>query len=355
MRAAGDEILMLNKVYSSLPDDSATKLLRAARIIKNPKRWTEIGWRLLFRAFREKSILEMVKLAYLNSQSPEATLLRHCAEVSWGLADGNVAKTRAYTHVAYQLQALLAKEPRSLGPVRIGFEDLEIHARTSDADSSRVYLAGFSESLTLFEAYRRAIAPGTIAVDVGANIGAHSLVLSRCVGKNSQVYSYEPSRALCERFNENMTLNRIENLTLRNVGLGATNSTMRFQPREDQFSIGLGKLDAKGSVEVDVVTLDSDLQASNRISLIKIDVEGNELDVLRGARTILSRHRPALVIECNTDWTLDELRDTMPYPVKITSIPDTLLEQPRDLQGISRNAESQNVLVQPVQQDQSLA
>jgi FkbM family methyltransferase len=344
---------MLNKVYSSLPDESATKLLRAVRIIKNPKRWTEIGWRLLFSAFREKSILQIVKQAYSNSQSPEARLLRHCAEVSWGLAGGNVAKTRAYTHVAYQLQALLAKESRSLGAVRIGFEDLEIYARTSDADSSRVYLAGFSESLTLFEAYRRAITPGTIAVDVGANIGAHSLVLSRCVGKNGQVYSYEPSRTLSERFNQNMALNRIENLTLRNVGLGVTNSTMRFQPRQNEFSIGLGKLDANGPIEVDVVALDSDLQVSGRISLIKIDVEGNELDVVRGAKTILARHRPVLVIECNTDWTLDELRDTMPYPVKITSIPDTLLEQPRDLEGVSRNAESENVLVQPTQQDRS--
>jgi FkbM family methyltransferase len=305
-------------------------------------------WRVLFGMFYSKSILRGVEHAYASSGSPEATSLRHDAAVAWGLSKGNVARTRAYTYVAYQLQPKLAHKALTLGRAQIGFEDLEIHATATDSHSSRVYLAGFDGSLTLFEAYRHAIPLGTTAVDVGGNIGVHSLVLSRCVGKDGHVYSYEPNSALCERFRENMTLNVVQNVTLRNAGVGANDSVLRFQPRQDKFNIGLGRFDANGPVEAAVVKLDSDLQASGRISLIKVDVEGMELDVIRGATAILAHHRPTLVIECNREWTLKELRDHIPYSVTISSIPDTLLELSRNLDGVLRYPECQNILVQPV-------
>src|SRR5262245_50605848 len=167
-----------------LTRDGKIRLLRAARIARTPSRWSEIWWRMLFRAFYAKSILRTVERAYESPCSPEASKLRREAEVAWGLSEGNVAKTKGYTYVAYKLQERLAKQERALGTAGIGFEDLKIHARVTDADSSRVYLAGFDESLTLFSMYRQAIIPGTTAVDVGANIGVHSLVLSRCVGPN---------------------------------------------------------------------------------------------------------------------------------------------------------------------------
>jgi FkbM family methyltransferase len=322
-------------------------LSRVLRIIKNPRRWTEIGWRMLFRAFYWKNILGMVRRAYENAGSPEAACLRHYAAVAWGLSEGNVAMTRGYMYVAYQSQATLASETYDLGTASIGFEDLKIQVRTTDTNSSRDYLAGFDESLTLFEAYLRAIPPGTAAVDVGANIGIHSLVLSRCVGERGRVYSYEPSRRLCERFRENMTLNHVRNVTLREVGAGPSDCALRFQPREGEFNIGLGKFDSSGPIETEIVKLDSDLHETGRISLIKIDVEGMELDVIRGATAILARHRPTLVIEYNPNWTLDELRGQMPYPVKVSSIPVTMLDRSRNLDRTARLSDFADILVEP--------
>ncbi len=336
-----------NKSCWLLSNDTGATFSRAARIIKNPRRWSEIGWRLLFGVFFGEKILEGIKRAYANSAGSEATLLRRYAEVSWGLSKGGVARARGYTYVAYQLQARLANEERSLGAVRIGFEDLEIYARAGDANSSRVYLAGFDESLTLFETYRRLIAFDTAAIDVGANIGIHSLVLSRCVGKNGHVLSYEPNSALCERFKENMTLNEVQNVSLYNVGAGASDSVLRFQPRQGEFNIGLGRFSDDGPLEAGVVKLDSEPLPGRRISLIKIDVEGMELAVIRGARKLVEHHKPALVIECNREWTLQELRDCMPYPISIVSIPETLLDLPYDLDGVIRYDESQNILVRP--------
>lgn len=320
---------------------------RVLRIIKNPRRWTEIGWRMLFRAFYWRNILGMVRRAYENAGSPEAAFLRHYAAVAWGFSKGNVAKTRGYMYVAYQSQATLANETHDLGTASIGFEDLKIHARSTDANSSRDYLAGFDESLTLFDAYRCAIPPGTTAVDVGANIGIHSLVLSRCVGEHGRVYSYEPSRRLCERFRENMTLNHVRNVTLREVGVGPCDCTLRFQPREGEFNIGIGKFDSSGPIEIETIKLDSDLHETGKISLIKIDVEGMELDVIRGAKAILAQHRPTLVIEYNPSWTLDELRNQMPYPVKVSSIPVTMLDRSRQLNKTVKYPDFADILVEP--------
>jgi FkbM family methyltransferase len=302
---------------------------------------------MLFRAFYWKNILGMVRRAYENAGSPQAAFLRHSAAVAWGLSKGNVAKTRGYMYVAYQSQATLASETHDLGTASIGFEDLKIHARTTDANSSRDYLAGFDESVTLFEAYRGAIPPGTTAVDVGANIGIHSLVLSCCVGERGRVYSYEPSRRLCERFRENMTLNHVRNVTLREVGVGPSDCTLRFQPCEGEFNIGIGKFDSSGPIEAEIVKLDSDLHETGKISLIKIDVEGMELDVIRGAKAILAQHRPTLVVEYNPNWTLEELRSQMPYPVKVSTIPVTMLDRSRNLDTAVRCPVSTNILVEP--------
>jgi FkbM family methyltransferase len=306
-----------------------------------------MAWRVLFRSLQSRQILRCVRVAYSDAGSPEAALLRRYAEVAWGLSKGNVAKTRGYIHVAYQLQEKMVHEEWSLGTVPIGFADLKVYATTSDGSSSRLYLAGFDENLTLFDVYRRAATPATVAVDVGANIGVHSLVLSRCVGKQGSVYSYEPSTALHGKFLKNMELNEVSNVTLREVGAGAANSVMRFQPSEGEFNVGLGRFESQGPKEVKVVTLDSELPLLGKVSLIKIDVEGMELDVIRGARRMLREQHPALVLECNPQWTLQELRDQIPYPVTISSIPLTLLDRAQNLDGVLRYDDSRNILVRP--------
>ncbi len=73
-----------------------------------------------------------------------------------------------------------------------------------------------------------------------------------------------------------------------------------------------------------------------------------ELDVIRGAKAVLVQHRPTLVIEYNPNWTLDELRDQIPYPVKISSIPMTLRDRAHKLERAALSPEYVNILVEPV-------
>jgi FkbM family methyltransferase len=316
-------------------------------VVKNPGRWMEFGWRALFSVLGRRRIRHTVRCAYQDAHGAEAAFLRRSAAIAWGLSRGNVAQSRGYMHAVYRSQAALAAEAHMLETASIGFQDLRIHTRSTDANSSRDYLAGFDQSLTTFEVYRRLIAPGTAAVDVGANLGIHSLVLASCVGKQGRVYAYEPNSALRERFIENMTLNAVQNVVFRGSGAGSSDGTSRFSPPKNQFYIGLGKFDPCGSIETEMVTLDSDLRGAGPISLIKVDVEGMEMEVVRGARSLIADHRPALVLEYNPGcWTLKELRDEIAYPVKISRIPPTLLDDARPLDDGVRCPVT-NILVVP--------
>jgi FkbM family methyltransferase len=155
--------------------------------------------------------------------------------------------------------------------------------------------------------------PGMTVIDVGANIGAHTIYLAKAVGPRGLVYAIEPQRQLYQMLVGNLALNEIANTSVF-MGALADDSyggakrwaktdegtgTIKVPPI-DYGSAGnfgateLGKRSKKGEA-VPVVTLDS--LGLNRVRFIKIDVEGMECAVLRGASETLSRDRPILYVE----------------------------------------------------------
>ena len=144
--------------------------------------------------------------------------------------------------------------------------------------------------------------PGGTFVDVGANFGTFSLLASRLVGENGRVIAIEPQARLAEMIRKSVQLSGATNCEVMQVACGGETSTLDLLvPSGDsgragfyQGFSGRGKHSMEG---VNVVTLDSlDLQSA---SLIKIDVEGSEIDVLDGAHETLSHFRPALLTEFN--------------------------------------------------------
>jgi FkbM family methyltransferase len=158
---------------------------------------------------------------------------------------------------------------------------------------------------------------GDIALDVGANVGAHSVFLSHLVGKRGRVLAFEPLPANIERLNETVRRRaRYSNLTVLPVAVGNPAShqasVMMKIPGDDltQASLALqttGSWDDKTAVREVSVPLSSldaskDVQALSHIDLVKIDVEGSELDVLRGASYTFSRHLPFIYCEAYDKW-----------------------------------------------------
>ena len=179
-----------------------------------------------------------------------------------------------------------------LGAAEIGVGDLRIHCSTGDINSSIVYLLGFSDNLTFFRIYRIFALPDSVAVDVGANLGIHTLALSDCVLRGT-VFSFEPRRSVYAKLIDNLNENGIMNVVASEKALGDSIGESHLHVDEDDFNIGKARMGDQGNQVVDVTTLDDALKDSpSTVSLIKIDTEGYELQVLRGAACVLADHRP---------------------------------------------------------------
>ncbi len=138
---------------------------------------------------------------------------------------------------------------------------------------------------------------GDTIVEVGANIGAHTLSLARKVGPQGKVYAYEPQRPLFQILCANLALNDLFNVHPLNAACGATVGAIRVPPLDYSQSNNFAGLSLGGAVGelVDVLPVDSlDLHS---LRLLKVDVEGMETEVLAGARGTIRRLRPILYVE----------------------------------------------------------
>jgi FkbM family methyltransferase len=141
------------------------------------------------------------------------------------------------------------------------------------------------------------LAPDDTVCDVGANIGTLTLMFARHVPQGA-VYAFEPVRAFYQLLVTNVALNELTNAVPFHAAVGATSGRIRV-PRVDLATpANLGAVALENFTdgeEVPLIRLD-DLELP-RCGLLKIDVEGMELDVLRGAARMVERCRPLIFAE----------------------------------------------------------
>lgn len=158
------------------------------------------------------------------------------------------------------------------------------------------------------EIIRQHVKSGDICVDVGANVGAVALYLSRLVGPRGQVHCVEPGPENLRRLKANFQLNpSLQNATFHAFGL--SDKTERRMWGEDADNPGNGGFLSYQTTEVEVRTLDS--LALPRLDFIKIDTEGMEYQVLKGGEHTLRQHRPKILLE-----TLMVFEDHLGTPVR---------------------------------------
>ncbi|MEZ5422429.1 MAG: FkbM family methyltransferase [Pyrinomonadaceae bacterium] len=148
------------------------------------------------------------------------------------------------------------------------------------------------------------IEPGDCVIDIGANLGETALNAARLVGPDGRVFALEPFPANFELLSTNIGLNTFENITIINKAIGAENQILQMVVA-DENNAGMNRIsDASSSesqktTDVEVTKLD-DLVTQlgiRKIDLIKVDVEGFEMNVLHGAASVLKAHRPKLFVE----------------------------------------------------------
>ena len=158
----------------------------------------------------------------------------------------------------------------------------------------------------LRKVFRRVLAADGIAVDAGANVGWHTLLMARLVGEGGRVLAVEANPSVRARLLEHLQLNEIQNVDVIPCALGDAEGSVEFQaPDADDPAAGDGHVidaaDIQGGdvIRVEVRTLDAILEPLylDRLDLVKIDVEGFEWPVLKGAQNAISKFRPHVVFE----------------------------------------------------------
>lgn len=147
----------------------------------------------------------------------------------------------------------------------------------------------------------RVVRAGDAVVDVGANIGTVTLPLARRVGPNGRVHAFEPQRIVFQHLCANLALNGLANVEAHWAALGAAAEMARIPALDPAATANFGgvRLATEGAGEpVPMTTLD-DL-ALTACALIKLDVEGMEIEVLKGAERTVARHRPAIYFEAKS-------------------------------------------------------
>lgn len=199
---------------------------------------------------------------------------------------------------------ILLRALRALRPVPIGFQKVrtawgaDIIADPSKAIGHSIWTTGVFD-LTVSEVLYRLIRPGDRVVDAGANIGYMTMLAARAAGPQGSVVAFEPHPDLFRILQSNAeqaVKQPNAPIKLRNVALGETAGRATLVIPEAMSTndgiahIGTVANAGERAIEVELVALDDELGSGN-VGVVKIDVEGFEAAVLRGARRALSERR----------------------------------------------------------------
>jgi FkbM family methyltransferase len=143
------------------------------------------------------------------------------------------------------------------------------------------------------------VRPGSTVYDIGANVGFFTVLLARLTGASGRIMAFEPAPEAVAALRHNLELNGFSHVVVMEAAVGAHDGTARLKVPELQVAARLVSEEVGGAISVPVLSLDAaaercDLPAP---SLVKIDAEGSEEDVLRGMSQLLARERPQVLCE----------------------------------------------------------
>lgn len=212
---------------------------------------------------------------------------------------------------------------RSLVAKRIDGVNFELDLR--EVIDHAMYFQGTREPGTS-RALKRLCKGRDTVLDIGANVGSHALPMANYVGTEGRVYAFEPVPWAQNKLKRNLELNNFDNLTLEPIALSDVDQEQVEMEFRASFKLGSksgvgadGKINSGWwseceHVKVRMETLDHYVTRHqiDRIDLIKLDVDGFEGKVIRGALQSLRRFQPILIMEIAPAWTEmrgDDMRD----------------------------------------------
>lgn len=160
----------------------------------------------------------------------------------------------------------------------------------------RAHRARLLDQATELSVIRKSIRPGDLVCDVGANKGSYLYWMARWARR---AVAFEPQAGLADYLSTVTRGLGLSNVTIEQKGVSARSGVLElYVPSVNSPEASLVPIEGAQTVKVPVVSLDDYFAGSERVALLKIDVEGVELDVFRGADRLLREDRPVLLFEC---------------------------------------------------------
>lgn len=138
---------------------------------------------------------------------------------------------------------------------------------------------------------------GDIVIDAGAYIGEFTIYAAKIVGPTGKVIAFEPDKKNYKLLIENISLNKLDNIVVLNKGLWNQNTNLKFMSDANASSIRFSN-EESNEIGLEVVKLDDELNKLkiNTVNFIKMDIEGAEIEAIKGAENILKNNDIYLAI-----------------------------------------------------------
>lgn len=156
-----------------------------------------------------------------------------------------------------------------------------------------------------WELYSKILVKGGVVIEAGANSGSLTVPLANTVGPQGKIYAYEPQPIIFQNMCANLALNGLFNVYAYNGGCAQERGEMIIPDisynRDDNYGgVQLDYFkDCKQGQKIELLVIDE--QEIPRVNLFKLDVEGMELQVLKGAEETIKRSNPIIYAECHPD------------------------------------------------------
>ncbi len=207
-----------------------------------------------------------------------------------------------------------------------------------------------------FRMLDQVLKPGMVALDIGANMGALTIPMAKKVGQTGTVLAFEPQREIFQLLCANASLNALHNIDARHAALGAAAGEILVPPFDYEKGGNFGGI-AFGAYEAGerVAALTIDALELTRCHVMKVDVEGMENEVLRGAESTIGRFRPTLYLENDRRERAKELIERL-FSMDYVAYwhlprlfnPDNFFANP---ENVFDNLVSRNVLALPAERE----
>ncbi|NVM04160.1 MAG: FkbM family methyltransferase [Candidatus Helarchaeota archaeon] len=163
---------------------------------------------------------------------------------------------------------------------------------------SSIYYSGCFEIETT-NAIKKILKPGMIALDIGANIGCHTLPMAKIVGSKGKVIAFEPMKWPFKKLKRNIELNNFNNIIIENIALSDKREVKEILFRSSWTLDNTKIEEANEPHKVQLETLDEYIKKHDieRVDFIKLDVDGYEYKILRGASGTLKKFKPTIIME----------------------------------------------------------